>query len=55
VERDRASESGNTLTLTWNATFQSVIAYSHAVWVAGRDGANGNNTDWQSIATLIVQ
>jgi hypothetical protein len=50
-----AAKSGNTLTLTLNTTFQSAFKGSHVVWLAGRDKADGNNTDWQSIATVIVQ
>jgi hypothetical protein len=47
--------SGTTLTLTLNITFKSAFAGSKAIWVAGRDGAGGNNTDWQALATTTVQ
>jgi len=50
-----ASKSGNTLMLTLNMTFKSGFKGNHVMWVAGRDGAGGNNTDWQSIAIAIVQ
>jgi len=50
-----AAMSGNTLTLTLNITFKSAFTGNRAIWVAGRDGAGGNNTDWQSLATTAVQ
>jgi len=50
-----AVASGNTLTLTLNLTFKSGLSGNRIVWVAGRDGAGGNNTDWQSMGTESIQ
>ena len=50
-----AVKSGNMLTLTLNVTLKSPFAGNRVVWVAGRDGAGGNNTDWQAIGTTTVQ
>jgi len=50
-----AAKSGNTLTLMLNITFQSPFAGNRIVWVAGRDQASGNNTDWQAMGTTTVQ
>jgi len=50
-----AAKSGNTLTLTLNITFKSPFAGNLIVWVAGRDQASGNNTDWQAMGTTTVQ
>jgi len=50
-----AVKSGNMQTLTLNVTFKAAFAGNRVVWVAGRDGAGGNNTDWQAIGTTTVQ
>jgi len=50
-----AVKNGNTLTLTLNVTFKAPFAGNRIVWVAGRDAAGGNNTDWQAMATTSVQ
>jgi len=50
-----AVKSGNGLTLTLNITFKAALAGNRVVWVAGRDGAGGNNTDWQAMGTTTVQ
>jgi YD repeat-containing protein len=50
-----ASPSGNALTLTLNVTFKAAFAGNRIIWVAGRDAASGNNTDWQSMGTATVQ
>ena len=50
-----ATTSGNTLTLTLNITFKAAFAGDRIIWVAGRDRADGNNTDWQAMATTTVQ
>jgi len=50
-----AAKSGNTLTLALNITFKSPFAGNRIVWVAGRDVASGNNTDWQAMGTTAVQ
>jgi len=50
-----AAKSGNTLTLALNITFKSPFAGNRIVWVAGRDQASANNTDWQSMGTTTVQ
>jgi len=49
------AKSGNTLTLILNIAFKSAFAGNRIVWVAGRDAASGNNTDWQSMGTATVQ
>jgi hypothetical protein len=46
---------GATLTLTLNITFQSAFAGNRIVYVAGRDAAGANNTNWQSMGTWMVQ
>jgi hypothetical protein len=46
---------GNTLTLTLNLTFKGAFGGNRIVWVAGRDTAGGNNTDWQAMGTQSVQ
>jgi hypothetical protein len=46
---------GNTLTLTLNITFKAAFAGNRIVWAAGRDRADGNNTDWQAMGTWTVQ
>jgi len=50
-----AAKTGNTLTLTLNITFKSGLAGNRIVWVAGRNTAGGNNTDWQAMGTTTVQ
>jgi len=50
-----AVKSGNTLTLTLNLTLKSPLGGNRVVWVAGRDGAGANNTDWQAMGTTTVQ
>jgi hypothetical protein len=50
-----AALSGNNLTLTLNLTFLPGLVGKRVVWVAGRDRADGNNTDWQAMGTWIVQ
>jgi len=50
-----AAKNGNNLTLALNITFKSAFAGNHIVWVAGRDAASGNNTDWQAVGTTTVQ
>jgi hypothetical protein len=50
-----ASQSGNALTLTLNITFQPGFLGHKIMWVAGRDAAGGNNTDWQAMKTWFVQ
>jgi len=46
---------GTTLTLTLNITFQSAFAGNRILYVAGRDAAGANNTDWQTMGTWMVQ
>jgi hypothetical protein len=50
-----AAVSGNVLQLTLNVTFFSNFGGNRIVYVAARDAANGNNTDWQPVATWTVQ
>ena len=50
-----AVQSGNSLTLLVNVTFEAGLIGNRVVWVAGRDAAGGNNTDWQALATWTVQ
>jgi YD repeat-containing protein len=50
-----AVASGNTLTLTLNVTFKAAFGGNRILWVAGRDTAGGNNTDWQAMGTSSVQ
>jgi len=50
-----AVKSGGTLVLTMNIMFQTALDGNRIVWVAGRDGAGGNNTDWQAMGTTTVQ
>jgi len=50
-----AAKNGNTLVLTLNVTFKSPFAGNRIVWLAGRDAAGANNTDWQAMATASVQ
>ncbi|SPF50568.1 hypothetical protein SBA4_4430014 [Candidatus Sulfopaludibacter sp. SbA4] len=50
-----ATKNGNTLTLTLNITFQPAFAGNWITWLAGRDAAGGNNTNWQAMGTTTVQ
>ena len=42
-------KSGHTLTLMLTSTFKSPLVGNRPVWVAGRDQAGANNTDWQAM------
>jgi len=50
-----ASPAGNTLTLALNITFKPAFTGNRILFVAGRDAAGLNNTDWQSTGTSSVQ
>ena len=50
-----AAKNGNTLTLTLNITFKAGFAGNRILWIAGRDGADGNNTNWQAMGTWSVE
>jgi len=43
------------LALALNVTFTSGFKGNRIVYVAGRDAAGGNNTDWQAAGTFTVQ
>ena len=43
------------LTLAVNVTFTSAFTGNRIVYVAGRDAAGANNTDWQAAGTVTVQ
>jgi len=47
--------SPDTLALALNVTFTSGFKGNRIVYVAGRDSAGGNNTDWQAAGTFTVQ
>jgi hypothetical protein len=47
--------SPNTLSLTLNLSFRPAFAANHVIYAAGRDAANGNNTDWQAVGTFTVR
>ena len=49
------SLSGNSLTLTLNLPFAAGYRGNRVVYMAGRDVAGGNNTDWQAMGTWSVQ
>ena len=49
-----AAKNGNTLTLALNITFKAPFAGNRVIWVAGRDAADGNNTDWQAVGTAAI-
>jgi len=49
------STAPSTLTLTLNIAFTAAFTGNRVVYVAGRDRAEGNNTDWQAVATWTVQ
>jgi hypothetical protein len=50
-----AAFSGNSMTLNLGVTFKAGFAGNRVVYVAGRDRADGNNTDWQAMGTYTVQ
>jgi hypothetical protein len=50
-----AVTTGNALALEVNIAFKAPFAGNRIVWVAGRDGAGGNNTGWQAMGTATVQ
>ena len=50
-----AATAGNLLTLTLNITFKTNFDGNRIFYVAGRDRSDGNNTDWQAVATWTVQ
>ena len=50
-----ATGNGGTLTLTLNVTFKASFTGNRILYVAGRDAAGGNNTDWQAVGTFTVQ
>ena len=50
-----ATPNGNTLTLQLNIAAKTPLSGNRVIWVAGRDRADGNNTDWQSVATWSVR
>jgi hypothetical protein len=50
-----AVRSGTTLTLTLNTSFYPGFTGNKITWLAGRDTAGGNNTDWQAMATWAGQ
>jgi len=47
--------SPGTLALALNATFTGAFKGNRIVYIAGRDSAGGNNTDWQAAGTFTVQ
>jgi hypothetical protein len=49
-----ASISGNNLSLTLNIQFAAVFAGNRAFYLATRDIAEGNNTDWQAMGSWTV-
>jgi hypothetical protein len=50
-----AAFSGNNVTLTLNISFGAAFKGNRILYVAGRDRAEGNNTDWQAMETWTVQ
>jgi uncharacterized repeat protein (TIGR02543 family) len=50
-----AVAAGNGLTLRLNMMFQPGFAGNRILYVAGRDIADGNNTDWQAVGSWTVQ
>jgi hypothetical protein len=50
-----AQANGNSLTLTLNLTFFAGFGGNRIIYVAGRDQAYGNNTDWQAMGTWSIQ
>jgi hypothetical protein len=50
-----ATTAGTTLVLTLDITFTAAFTGNRVVYTAARDGAGGNNTDWQALATRTVQ
>lgn len=56
--RDLFKTSGRpagTVILTLNINFTGAFAGNRIVYAAARDTADGNNTDWQAMATRSVQ
>jgi len=49
-----AQSGGNSLTLTLNVNFFGSFGGNRVMYVAGRDAAGGNNTDWQAAGTWTV-
>jgi len=47
--------SANTLMLELNMTFTNAFTGNRIIYLAGRDSAGGNNTDWQAAGTFTVQ
>jgi uncharacterized repeat protein (TIGR01451 family) len=47
--------AANQMTLTLNVSFTAGFAGNRVVYVAARDKADGNNTDWQASGTWTVQ
>jgi len=47
--------SAGMMTLTLNVTFQGGFGGNRVFYVAGRDGAGGNNTGWQAVGTWTVE
>jgi hypothetical protein len=45
----------NTMTLTLNIIFKSAFVGNRVIYVAGRNKAEANNTDWQALGTWTVQ
>jgi hypothetical protein len=50
-----AQASGSNLTLSLNLAFYAGFDGNRIIYVAGRDQAGGNNTDWQAVGTWTVQ
>ena len=50
-----ASSAANILTLTLDVAFEPALSGNRVIYVAGRDAASGNNTDWQAMGTWTVQ
>jgi len=49
------SLTGTVLSLTLNITFKAALTGNRIAFVAGRDTAGLNNTDWQASGTFSVQ
>jgi len=47
--------NGSTLTVNLNLSFKGTFAGNRILYAAGRDHQDGNNTDWQPLATWSVQ
>jgi uncharacterized repeat protein (TIGR01451 family) len=50
-----AAFNGNNMTLTLRLTFSAGFRGNRILYVAGRDRAERNNTDWQAMGTWTVQ